>query len=288
MFRVTPVACMITSAARIESGMLIAATSVARMLNRNRKIVRTANRAPRPPSRTQAVAGLDDERREVGDDVDVDGVRVLGLELVEGGGHLLGDLDGVRVGRLGHGQRQGRLAVGPRVAGRRDAGELDRAEVADRDRRRGGGRDGRGRRRRGGGGVERGGGIGRRGGRARCVGPPGTAGGRRDADDEVLDLLDALDLADRRDRDLRVVRGDLPGREGQVVRGEDARDLGERHVVRGQLLRVERDQHLLDLAAREVDAGDALEARAAPGRSRPGRRPRRRPAPCPRPRRSRR
>ncbi len=51
MFSVTPVACMITSAARIESGMLMAATSVARMLNRNRKIVRTANRAPRPPSR---------------------------------------------------------------------------------------------------------------------------------------------------------------------------------------------------------------------------------------------
>ncbi len=50
MFRLTPVSCMITSAARIESGMLTAATSVLRMLNRNRKIVRTANAAPRPPS----------------------------------------------------------------------------------------------------------------------------------------------------------------------------------------------------------------------------------------------
>ena len=52
MLRVIPVACMITSAARIESGMLTAATIVERMLNRNRKIVRIANTAPRPPSRT--------------------------------------------------------------------------------------------------------------------------------------------------------------------------------------------------------------------------------------------
>ena len=53
MLMVTPVSCMITSAVRIESGMLIAATIVARMLNRNRKIVRIAKTAPRPPSRTR-------------------------------------------------------------------------------------------------------------------------------------------------------------------------------------------------------------------------------------------
>ena len=51
MFRVIPVTCMTTSAVSTESGMLTAATSVERRLNRNRKIVRTANSAPRPPSR---------------------------------------------------------------------------------------------------------------------------------------------------------------------------------------------------------------------------------------------
>ena len=48
---VTPVSCMTTSAVRIDSGMLIAATIVARRLSRNRKIVRIAKTAPRPPSR---------------------------------------------------------------------------------------------------------------------------------------------------------------------------------------------------------------------------------------------
>ncbi len=56
MLMVTPVSCMITSAVRIDSGMLIAATTVARMLNRNRKIVRIAKIAPRPPSRTSPLA----------------------------------------------------------------------------------------------------------------------------------------------------------------------------------------------------------------------------------------
>ncbi len=53
MFRLIPVICMTTSAVRIESGMLMAATIVDRMLNRNRKIVRIANSAPSPPSRTR-------------------------------------------------------------------------------------------------------------------------------------------------------------------------------------------------------------------------------------------
>ena len=52
MLIVTPVICMITSAVRIESGMLIAATIVARRLSRNRKMTMTAKMAPRPPSRS--------------------------------------------------------------------------------------------------------------------------------------------------------------------------------------------------------------------------------------------
>ena len=47
---VIPVICMITSAVRTDSGMLTAATSVERRLNRKRKIVRIAKIAPRPPS----------------------------------------------------------------------------------------------------------------------------------------------------------------------------------------------------------------------------------------------
>ena len=53
MLMVTPVSCMITSAVRMESGMLIAATMVERTLNRNRKIVRIAKTAPSPPSRSR-------------------------------------------------------------------------------------------------------------------------------------------------------------------------------------------------------------------------------------------
>ena len=53
MFSVMPVICMITSAASRLSGMLTAATSVERRLERKKKIVRTANRAPVPPSRSR-------------------------------------------------------------------------------------------------------------------------------------------------------------------------------------------------------------------------------------------
>ena len=52
MLMVMPVSCMTTRAVMIESGMLMAATMVDRTLSRNAKIVRIANRAPRPPSRT--------------------------------------------------------------------------------------------------------------------------------------------------------------------------------------------------------------------------------------------
>jgi hypothetical protein len=53
MFSVIPATCMITSAVRIESGMLTAATNVERTFSRNRKIVMTAKIAPRPPSRSR-------------------------------------------------------------------------------------------------------------------------------------------------------------------------------------------------------------------------------------------
>ena len=134
MFRVIPVACMITRAARIESGMLTAATIVERTLNRNRKIVRTANRAPRPPSRSSPSRDSLMNRDRSETTVDRDGVLVLLAQLGELGRDGVRDQD--RVGVRGLGDRQGQrgLAVGARVAGRRDALELDRAEVADRDR----------------------------------------------------------------------------------------------------------------------------------------------------------
>ena len=80
---VIPVICMITSAVRIESGMLTAATSVERMLNRNRKIVRIAKSAPRPPSLSSPSRDslMKVERSEM--TVDLDGVGVGGADLLE-------------------------------------------------------------------------------------------------------------------------------------------------------------------------------------------------------------
>ena len=242
MLRVIPVSCMITSAARIESGMLTAATIVARMLNRNRKIVRIAKRAPRPPSLTRPsrdslmnVDRSDDDRRSS---------RCPAYCSPSSSSLAVtasATCDGVGVRGLRDRQRERRLAVGAGVAGRRDAGDLDRADVADRDR---GGRGGDGSRgcgratdapgrtrraaarrgRRGGPATRRGRTAGRR-----C---PATRRCRRrprqlHADDHVLDLVDALDAADRGHRDLRAVGRDLAGREGQVVGREDARDLAE-------------------------------------------------------------
>ena len=57
---------MTTSAVRIDSGMLIAATIVERTLNRNRKIVRIAKSAPEAALAEQAVGRLLDEVGQVG------------------------------------------------------------------------------------------------------------------------------------------------------------------------------------------------------------------------------
>ena len=56
--------------------MLIAATIVARMLNRNRKIVRIAKMAPEAALADEAVARLLDEHGQVGDGRDRHLVRV--------------------------------------------------------------------------------------------------------------------------------------------------------------------------------------------------------------------
>jgi hypothetical protein len=106
MLIVTPVSCMITSAVRIESGMLIAATDVARRLNRNRKIVMTRRRRrgrPRGSSPSRDSLMKSDRSWTVRDRHHV---RVPGADLGELGLDRVGDLDRVRVRRLGHGQRQ--------------------------------------------------------------------------------------------------------------------------------------------------------------------------------------
>ena len=53
MLMVRPARPMMVRAVKMDSGMLTAATSVERRLSRNRKMVRTANRAPSRPSRTR-------------------------------------------------------------------------------------------------------------------------------------------------------------------------------------------------------------------------------------------
>ena len=264
MFRVIPVACMITRAARIESGMLTAATIVERMLNRNRKIVRTANRAPRPPSRRSPSRDslMKFDRSET--TVIAHGVGVLLAELVELGRDGVGDLDGVGVRGLGDRQRHRGLAVGARVAGGRDALDVDRAEVADRDRRR----------------------------------AAGTVGGVAGA--EAPGAADAPGAAEADRRCARLGPAPAPGTpvaggvatpttmfatcvhgsmrpivetgifEPSVETAPDGKvrllaastpvtwAIGD--AVRGELRRVERDEDALLLAAGDVDAADALDA----------------------------
>ena len=53
MLIVTPATSISVRALMIETGMLMAATSVDRRLSRKMKIVMIANSAPRPPSRTR-------------------------------------------------------------------------------------------------------------------------------------------------------------------------------------------------------------------------------------------
>jgi hypothetical protein len=211
--------------------MLTAATIVDRRLARNRKIVRIANRAPRPPSLSSP--SRDSMMNE--DRSDVDGVRRAGL---------------------GHRHRQRGLhfglgRAGERITGGRDAGDLDRAEVPDRDRL---GHDGSGRGRWGAGSRR-----GARDGSGRDAG--NRRNGRRcgDAHDEALDLLDAAERPDRGHGGVRRVVPDLTGREGQVVGRQHAGHLGGRDAVGGQLVRVQGDQDPLLLAAGHVDAGDALD-----------------------------
>ena len=128
-----------------------------------------------------------------------------------------GDLDGVGVRGLGHGQRQRRLAVGARVARRRELDELDRAELAEGDRRRRGGGGGAASARR------------RRGRDAAGLGRPGRTAWRRDGRRKPTTrsstVLDRVELAGRRDRHLRAIGGELAGRQGQVVRLQHAGDL---------------------------------------------------------------
>ena len=88
--------------------MLTAATIVARRLNRNRKIVMTANRAPRPPSRSSPSVDSLMKSDEVRDDRDLELVGMAGGDLVELGRDRVGDEDRVRVTGLGDRERQRR------------------------------------------------------------------------------------------------------------------------------------------------------------------------------------
>ena len=197
---VTPVSCMTTSAVRIDSGMLIAATIVARRLSRNRKIVRIAKTAPRPPSRSSPSRDSLMKTDRSWTVVTVISVGVAGGDLGQLGLDGVGDLDRVGVRGLGDGQRQRRLAVGPAVAG---DGDLSSSTVPRSSRVTGFGAAGAAA-------AER----------CRCAGDvrgcaaDGTPRSRRRA----LDLRRPMvEPADRRDRDLRPIGGQLAGRKGQVV-----------------------------------------------------------------------
>ena len=106
MLMVMPVICMTTSAVRIDSGMLIAATIVDRTLSRNAKIVRIAKSAPRPPSRTRpsrdSMMNVDRSLTVVM----VSSSAWRSADLGELGLDGLGDLDRVGGRRLGDGQAE--------------------------------------------------------------------------------------------------------------------------------------------------------------------------------------
>ena len=70
---------------------------------------------------------------------------------------------------------------------------------------------------------------------------------------------------------LRALGRDLARRERQVVGREDAGHLAERHAVGGELVGIQGDEDPLLLAAGDVHAADALDARGGPAGSRPGR-----------------
>jgi hypothetical protein len=111
MFSVIPAICMITSAVRIDSGMLTAATNVERRFNRNRKIVMTAKIAPRPPSRSRPSL---DSRMNVDWSATVAisiSPGMAGGDLVELRLDVLSDRDGVRGAGLADRDRHRGLAV---------------------------------------------------------------------------------------------------------------------------------------------------------------------------------
>ena len=129
-----PATCMSTSAVRMDSGMLIAATSVERTLNRNRKMVMIAKSAPRPPSRSRPSCDSSMKLDRSWTTVTVSSPGCAAGGVVEDLLDSLRDLDGVRARRLGHRQRERRVAIRARVAGRGDVLELDSANVAELDR----------------------------------------------------------------------------------------------------------------------------------------------------------
>ena len=153
--------------------------------------------------------------------------------------------DGVRVGRLGDGQGQRRLAVRPGDSRSSRPCRLDRAEVAERDRRRGDGRGGAAD-----GDPSR---SARRAGRDRRR-------GRAHPDDEVARCAstEASSPSSRPGSSRRHPTADRTGASGCSPGGRRwiccDRDAGL-----GELGRVERDEQLVLEAAGHVGAGDALD-----------------------------
>ncbi len=148
MLMVIPVSCMITSAVRIDSGMLIAATMRGPDAEQEHEDGQDREQGAEAAFADEAVARLVDEDGQVRDGRDGEFGGVALADLGELGLDGVGDVDGVGGGRLGDGQAERRIPVGPAVTGRGDGVDLDRAEVAEGDRLRDewrGGSAGRGR-----------------------------------------------------------------------------------------------------------------------------------------------
>ena len=247
MFRLIPVSCMITRAVRIDSGMEIAATSVERTLNRNRKIVRTANSAPRPPSRTSPSVDslMKSDRSDTVVTTMTPGCRAAissslawtssATRTVFASDVLVTDSDSdglplVRANPVVATSSSSTVPRSPMVIGVGAARRRRRARTAQWP-----------------------------GWRSDRPGPAADGGRRREADDEVLDVLLRGQSTDRRDRDLGAAIRQLAGRECQVVGRQHAGDLGHRHPGRCQLVGVQRDGQAGLEATGHVRTRDAVD-----------------------------
>ena len=139
MLRELPRLQRMISAPTTLSGIESPAMTVERQLRRNTQMTMIAKTAPMMPSLQQRSDAVLDEDRLVDDRGDRRLAAEVLLDRGQLGGDRVGDVDGVAAARLADGDADRGLAVGPGDRRQGRGGDLDRGDVAERDRRRRGG-----------------------------------------------------------------------------------------------------------------------------------------------------